>query len=460
MLAAAGGGDSSTQQSQNLSLGIRIIFTQHSAHLPVKWLLLPMLDVDVDPLGFASSDADPPFCVPADPTPRLAVLGIVSTERTAWRASVRQSTMRFAPQVQVETEGGVLIRLLLRGINCSQAVRNESERHGDIIFLPAPADLSAGRGPLISTLLWLQCASGAWRNAHFIGKAEDDVWIHVPDVISSLRASRAALGKLAVQDVYWGMFETYYFNETAQRPFGFGHYHPWSMWAAPCRLNATGNTSGTTRGVVNLDARHRHHGPFSYSKGPLYFLSRGLAERVSRDGPTLRRAAEALATTDERRSGGLGGTPDKRVWEDVFLGYSLSRLDPAPRLGLVSINFELYFEEWGFRSLPGTMVWHAKTKEARRPPVLHKWMAEHHCSRGEPSPPPRCRDSSTGSSTIHAPPAAPGQSIHSYGGRGILETRGGSCTGGKWVFCVDDAPSRRRCPRTVVDVQQQHQVQT
>ena len=99
-------------------------------------------------------------------------------------------------------------------------MRNESERHGDIIFLPAPADLSAGRGPLISTLLWLQCASGAWRNAHFIGKAEDDVWIHVPDVISSLRASRAALGKLAVQDVYWGMFETYYFNETAQRPFG------------------------------------------------------------------------------------------------------------------------------------------------------------------------------------------------------------------------------------------------
>ena len=394
-------------------------------------------------LSYASSSSDPEFCTPPDATPLRAVLGVLTTERTRWRDSARHSFLQFV-------EPGVVMRIVLRGINASAAVRNESSVYADTVFLKAPALLGAGRGPLTSTLLWLRCASSAWPHADFIGKAEDDTWVHVPDVLDSLMAARDALALLGISDIYWGMHESYLWNETAQRPLGFGHNFPFSMWEQPCTKNASGNISRSS-GQLSLGLWGQHHGPFScarigtwhicshptgnwypltclhermstVAKGPLYFLSQPLAARLSADTSTLMRADAALATTDEHRSGGHRGVPrhaEKLVWEDVWMGYALSMLEPAPSLGLVTISWNLYFEEWGFGVTPTALLWHAKTKEPSRPPVLHSFMAltRKRCGRTAP----RCRD-----------------------GRTDGRLAGGSCMGAKWVFCQQDAAAQCR----------------
>jgi hypothetical protein len=384
----------------------------------------------------------------------------------------------------------MLLQLVLRGIQSSAAVRKEAEEFGDTIFLQAPANLTSARGPLTSTLLWLQCASAAWPHTAMIGKAEDDTWFHVPDIAASLRAAQSTLAKLGIRSMYFGMHESYYWNETVQRPFGFGHHAPFAMWQQPCLLNVSGNVS-TSRGTQSLSARHAQHGPFDFAKGPLYLLTRGLAARLTSDGPTRQRAAEALGTAETRASGGSAGVgtwAEGMVWEDVWIGYALSRLgqcsaaqgrgsdsvaaaevgaagaaavalagaaaaaaaaagvaadDDPCRLGVVSLTWTLYFEEWGFGATPGTVLWHAKTKAPQRPALLHRYMALRHCSRaaawsganiganGKEAPasgPPRCKDSANDPSLA-----------------------GGSCVGGRWAFCVDD-DDRQRCSHKKADL--------
>ena len=88
--------------------------------------------------------------------------------------------------------------------------------------------------------------------------------------------------------------------------------------------------------------------PLVSAQGPLYFLSRGLAERLVLDEDTVARAAAALESTDVRRWGGVGGVPkyaENAVWEDVWVGYALSRLSPPPLLGLVTIGWSNLYSE-------------------------------------------------------------------------------------------------------------------
>ena len=184
-----------------------------------------------------------------------------------------------------------------------------------------------------------------------------------------------------------------------------------------------------------MAAHAQQHGPVLYAKGPLYVLSRDLAARLATDAPTLQRATDALATADARHSGGRAGVfwySETQVWEDVWIGYALSRLSPPPVLGVVSLNGNLYYEEWGFGVTPTTLLWHAKTKDASRPPKLQAYLAtaataHHHCAR-PPWAPPKCGD----------------------GRRSDSRLRGGSCTGGRWLFCLDDGP--RRCSHARVNL--------
>ena len=374
-----------------------------------------------DPWQYVPSASDPPFCAPPNAPPLDAVLGVITTQQSSWRESVRSSFFRFA------SEPGLLLRIVLRGINASQLVREEFVRHGDTIFLRAPASLSAGRGPLTSTLLWLSCAVDAWPNARHIGKAEDDTWLHLPDIMSSLRVSRDALAARNVHELYWGHVQSYYWNETAQRPFAFGH----SFGEGTCVVNATGNTT-SSRGRFRLNSHAVQHGPFSFACGQLYFLSRGVTSQLVNDAPTRRRAAAALGTADTARSGGPAGVDRWRagqVWEDVWIGYALSQLRPSPSLGVVRLSSNMFWETWGFAAMPSTIVWHAKTKDPRRPPRLHEYMVtlQQHCNR-RPSAPVQCRDH------------------QSRGAVASEKKTAGSCTGGEWVFCVDDAFDGR-CPR-------------
>ena len=167
-----------------------------------------------------------------------------------------------------------------------------------------------------------------------------------------------------------------------------------------------------------MDPDALQHGPFSFAKGPLYVLSRDLARRLVNDSPTLARASTALETAGTRRHGGHAGMArfaETLIWEDVWIGYALSMLSsPAPNIGIVSLAHNQYVEEWGFSASPSTVIWHAKTKDAHRPPRLHEHLTARaaHCGR-KPSTRPRCR-------------------------RADHKLRGGSCAGGQWVFCAED----------------------
>jgi hypothetical protein len=155
-------------------------------------------------------------------------------------------------------------------------------------------------------------------------------------------------------------------------------------------------------------------GPFPYAKGPLYFLSGDVVERlVKEQKPLLERA---LPTA------GVRALRSKAIWEDVWLGYALGQLDPPPDLGIVAIDWSLFFENWGLGIRPASLVWHAKLKQASRLELLTRWSEKHHCMRR------RAQNLTC-----------------DYAGR--------SCAGGLWRVCRENnVPSEHNCSDTQVDL--------
>ena len=431
----------------------------------------------------ASSWGVQSFCAAPDTRALFAVLGVVTHEQSSFRHLIRRTWLP-------SPEAGVITRLVMRGLNASAAVVDEAAQFGDIIFLPSSASLSKDVGPLLSTWQWLECAISAWPRAALVGKAEDDVWVHLPGVLESLRAGSAALGKLNLRSLYWGIIETCnthqfrteprdasitcssphfeadrmcasrlsdFWNATYQRPVGYGHVratylHWWpttaldsqprphapQVWSVPNpkRLrplprhvrdgseplsSAKGFFDGSGCHAAD-DQRHPDHhgavGPFPYAKGPLYFLSRDVVERlVKEQQPLLERA---LPTAGVRV--GVGRAVNKAIWEDVWLGYALGQLDPPPDLGIVAIDWSLFFENWGFGIRPASLVWHAKVKQAGRLELLERWSEKHHCMRRRPK-----------NLTCH------------HAGR--------SCSGGLWRMCLEvNVDEEHGCSGTQVDL--------
>ena len=98
---------------------------------------------------------EPTFCSgPArtgDKLPRLAVLGVLSAEgRLPFRAAIRDTWMNRGRHI--------LPRFVLRGVGASAADTQEAARHGDVVFVRAAAKMSRSSGPLISLMLWFECA--------------------------------------------------------------------------------------------------------------------------------------------------------------------------------------------------------------------------------------------------------------------------------------------------------------
>ena len=156
----------------------------------------------------------PTFCAPVDRRNLLSVLGIVTTQQTNYRQAIRDSWMRHG-------EASSVTKLVMRGLGASKQLLREAAAYRDIVFLPERERQPKASGPLISTLLWLSCAVVAWPNAALVGKSEDDVWLHLPDIYDSLRGSMAALRARGVDHLYWGLMEYYHFNESSGRPINW-----------------------------------------------------------------------------------------------------------------------------------------------------------------------------------------------------------------------------------------------
>lgn len=156
-------------------------------------------------------------------------------------------------------------------------------------------------------------------------------------------------------------------------------------------------------------------GPFPFMKGPIYVLSASLARRVVHEMRTLYRSA--IRGRDGYVSGSRNeGTQLGQVWEDVWMGYALSQLDPPPKLDVVSIRHEmLQFQEGLPEYVPDfglakqAIVWHANPfggKNPTRIPLIHRYMRTHHCSLASEV---------------------------------VCELVGRSCTGGVWRLCLQNS---------------------
>ena len=111
----------------------------------------------------------------ADTTTLLA-LGIISTvDRRYMRDASRPTWLSRLPR-------DVRVNFVLRGLGLTSDMRRaaleEATVSRDVLFVTASATLNRAAGPLHSTFLWLRCAIHRYPGAPFIGKAEDDVWVH------------------------------------------------------------------------------------------------------------------------------------------------------------------------------------------------------------------------------------------------------------------------------------------
>jgi len=189
------------------------------------------------------------FCASADLREHLAVLGIFSSAtRAEFRREIRSSWMPDGPPSRI------VPRFVLRGVGASSSTINESHVTGDIVFMEAPSSMDRASGPLQTLLLWYHCAVTAWPNALLIGKADDDVWLHLPSVAMHAYRSIAALQaydkRSSARLMYWGQMETYHWSEETHKPIGFGwHFRQGER----CRVQAK-TREGATRVV----------GPFHY----------------------------------------------------------------------------------------------------------------------------------------------------------------------------------------------------
>ena len=315
------------------------------------------------------------FCGAADPTPRIAALGIVSAyDRPKFRFQARASWMAGAARRARELAGGMACRFVMRGQNASAGLLSEAATEGDVLLVKAPT-LNRLSGPLISLQLWLDCALEAWPNAAMIGKADDDVWVHVPGVELHLQLTLAAVrnqSQVTRPLVYWGVHETYHWSKQTNLPEGFAYLWGW-------------NAKDEERDC----ARAQRIGPYFFAKGPLFFVSTPIVRQISRSSEVRSLAAAAVSAASVARPRREELVP----YEDVFAGLAIAiaahgaREMYAVHAGDIGDTTHGVFVEPDSARIrgdylalaPSTLFYHEKYKHHERISTAHAWAARRHC---------------------------------------------------------------------------------
>ena len=217
------------------------------------------------------------FCAPIDPAPRLAALGVLTTDsHRDYREAIRSSWMRKSNAADITT------RFVMRGLG--SAAEDEARLHGDIVFVEALASANRKNGPLQSLVLWWQCAVETWPHATLIGKADDDIWVQMIATAAHLRGSLAALAaqpSIARDQrppaMFWGIMETFHWSSVKTRPVGFAKKYGGGGARTECfrrHLNANGSLVRPEARTERSDdawrsaSGHGHLiGPFNFAKG-------------------------------------------------------------------------------------------------------------------------------------------------------------------------------------------------
>jgi len=188
----------------------------------------------------------------------LGALGIFSAaEKPVFRHAARRSWLSGA--AALEAAGGLACRFVIRGQNASAELLREVRSTADILLLDAQP-LDRVRGPLVSLVLWLDCALHAWPSARLIGKADDDVFIRLAGVQRHLQLTFEAVRARSHSKplLYWGVHETYNWDNDSSLPSGFSFLFGHNEEAEKKPCGRSGGRSGTRIGPFHfVRARHR-----------------------------------------------------------------------------------------------------------------------------------------------------------------------------------------------------------
>ena len=309
--------------------------------------------------------ADVQFCHPPSSTSLLAAIGVIgSFERAEFRASHRALWSR------ANVPCSLVVRFVLRGLGASRAMRGEAAAHNDVTFVRAPEDGPRARswGPLVSLVGWYECALTAWPRARLLGKAEDDVWLHLPGVEAHLLRTLESLQRAGVaapeERLYWGVMEQY---SLLHEPNASLRGHPFVGFGFRPAKRACADRRGG-------------EGPFSFAKGPLHALSAPLAAQLVAARPFEEYVARVRAHPDEEDGAAA------HYFEDAFTGWAVSKFARGDNLTVVHAGQFLYWDQWGSHyqgPRRGTVIFHARLKNGgvmRRADDMTAFARTQHCA--------------------------------------------------------------------------------
>lgn len=359
----------------------------------------------------------------APPRPTLA-LGILSSAQEQFvarrggettgkfarrRQVIRTSWLRF-PNVNDTVHAHFVLRCGGLDLPTAAAIAFEnSSGASDLLCASVPASDGRVRGPLLALWWWLRYAYERYPRAGFIGKADDDVFVHLPDAERFLLAvpSDAAPNAVCGVIVYYqlttapGVVEIHSFGTTAKH--SRNHKTPSVL---RCNgesderrsIRSSGNHSSSggddggggvgSRGLASpashastpFNSPHKRcFGPFPLPCGPFYALGRGVV------GAML--AADGNISDDLQRIKALPSS-NHRILDDVWLGSILWRfVGGSLPVALFTIDARgpLYHDRADkFRAQPSEVVWHNRLKFVNRVRVLSAFHTarngSNHCS--------------------------------------------------------------------------------
>ena len=342
----------------------------------------------------------------------LAAVGIFSYEpRISMRSAIRSSWLSLMPP-------SFATHFVLRGRDMRNVatVNGEAAEHRDMLFLNASSLLSRTAGPLMSLVSWFECSLRAFPKVHFVGKCDDDMWMHVLGMEGLLwRAlalrkahgvkpgehSNGLLGGSGVRaatpgekaELVVGRFERFAWFQNQSYP---GHEGPVPAGFAikplvrePCQpIDKAQNAKG-----------------FPFPRGATFFLSGGAVQNVL---DAMRPHALRLVATDATRCFrysalwrltkqmqhnktrsialsndrlGCNGLIDVLPpYEDVWTGFALDHLSKTRILAVDMLG--AFHDSYGFMAGQATLAWHSRVDGAFniRAQLLHNWSTPQYCN--------------------------------------------------------------------------------
>ena len=246
----------------------------------------------------------------------LATLGIFSYEpRVSMRSAIRNSWLSsMSPSFAAH--------FVLRGRDMWNAatVNGEAAEHRDMLFLNASSLLGRTAGPLMSLVSWFGCSLRAFPKVHFVGKCDDDMWMHTFGMESLLwraLALRKTDSASTPEDRRWGEHSNGLLNgllgsgfraastpdQTTELVVGRFERFTWFQnrsypgHEGPVPAGFSKNPLGRG-GHCQPNGRAQNTTAFTFPKGAIFFLSGGAVQETL--GTMLPHALKLVATDATR----------------------------------------------------------------------------------------------------------------------------------------------------------------